>query len=669
MRPLLLLLLLCGAITPFAQKSPNFPEIKYGRIDPADLERKVYAIDSSASAVVISDIGICNIEGNNRGSFSVVFKHHKRVHILNKNGYHHGDITIPVYSSGDAEVELENLKAVTYNLENGKIVESKLEKSNVFKEKIDRNYSLKKFTLPNIKEGSIIEYEYRIVSDYISRLRPWAFQDDAPNLWSEFRVTIPQFFRYTFLSQGYQPFFINEQKSGTTTYMVMDATTTGATDRTSVSAGYTEYRWAMKDVPALKKESFTSDIGNHVSKIEFQLSATLEPLVPRNIMGTWTGLTNDLLKNEYFGAHLSTSNSWLADVVKPMIAEPVSELARAKKIFEYVRNNITCTDHSSVYMDQSLKNVLKTRNGNVAEINLLLTAMMRYAGIQADPVILSTTDNGYTFHLYPLLSRFNYVVSRVLVDGKEYMLDASRARLGFGRLAADCYNGHARIVDERATAIFLSADSLKERKVTSMFIRNNDKGEWIGALQQASGYNESFSIRDKIKEKGKDAFFAEVKKAYPVEVEITQPVIDSLDQYEHPVGMRYNVAMRKDDEDILYVNPMFGEGYKENPFKSAVRVYPVEMPYTMDETYVLSMEVPAGYEVDELPKQVAVKLNEQGDGYFEYLVTHSGNVISLRSRIKLLRAYFTPEEYDYMREFFMMVVNKHSEQIVFKKKK
>jgi hypothetical protein len=122
-------------------------------------------------------------------------------------------------------------------------------------------------------------------------------------------------------------------------------------------------------------------------------------------------------------------------------------------------------------------------------------------------------------------------------------------------------------------------------------------------------------------------------------------------------------------EDILYINPMFGEGYRENPFKSAERHYPVEMPYTMDETYNLSLIVPDGYEVDELPKQVAAKLNEEGDGYFEYLISQSGGIISMRSRVKLQRATFLPEEYESMREFFALVVSKHNEQIVLKKKK
>jgi hypothetical protein len=89
----------------------------------------------------------------------------------------------------------------------------------------------------------------------------------------------------------------------------------------------------------------------------------------------------------------------------------------------------------------------------------------------------------------------------------------------------------------------------------------------------------------------------------------------------------------------------------------------------MDEIYNMSLFVPDGYEVDELPKQIALKLNEAGDGYFEYLISQSGNIVSMRSRIKLQRAYFAPDEYDTMREFFALIVNKHSEQIVLKKKK
>jgi hypothetical protein len=113
---------------------------------------------------------------------------------------------------------------------------------------------------------------------------------------------------------------------------------------------------------------------------------------------------------------------------------------------------------------------------------------------------------------------------------------------------------------------------------------------------------------------------------------------------------------------------MFGEGYKENPFKSAQRYYPVEMPYAVDETYLLQLQVPAGYAIDEMPKQMLVKLNEDEDGVFEYRISESNGYISLRSRLRFKRSYFQPDEYEMLREFFNLVVKKHNEQIVFKKK-
>jgi hypothetical protein len=114
---------------------------------------------------------------------------------------------------------------------------------------------------------------------------------------------------------------------------------------------------------------------------------------------------------------------------------------------------------------------------------------------------------------------------------------------------------------------------------------------------------------------------------------------------------------------------MFGEGYRSNPFKSAERLYPVEMPYATDETFLLTLQVPEGYVVDELPKQIRARFDEEGKSFFEYLVQVSESTISLRSRVKIDRAYYEPGEYEGLREFFNLIVKKHSEQIVFKKKK
>jgi hypothetical protein len=200
-------------------------------------------------------------------------------------------------------------------------------------------------------------------------------------------------------------------------------------------------------------------------------------------------------------------------------------------------------------------------------------------------------------------------------------------------------------------------------------LSTDEKGLISGKVQQTPGYYESYSLRNRIKEKGADELFKDIKKDFGAEVEIANARIDSLEKYEEPLQLSYDIKIAPGEDDIIYLNPVFGEGYKENYFKSAERTYPVEMPYTFDEIYVLRMEVPSGYQVDELPKSTRVNLDETGASFFEYIIGNNEGVISLRSRVKLNRTYFMPEEYEILREFFSMIVNKHSEQVVFKKKK
>lgn len=644
-------------------------KIKFGSVTAEDFKTTVYSLDSNAAAVIIADIGSTEIIGNTKGNFSLLFKNYRRAHILNKNGYEIGDVEISLYTNGESEEELENLKAVTYNLENGKVVETKLEvKSSVFKDKVNKNLLVKKFTFPNIKEGSIIEYEYKIKSDFIFNLQPWNFQGEYPRLWSEYNFAMPAFYNYVTLSQGYHPFAIKTSSTSRGNFNMADNRGVGATERANFSANVTDYRWVMKDVPALKEESYTSTLRNHISRIEFQLASIGEPFTFRQVMSTWKMATKELLDDEDFGEQLKRDNDWLKETMPVAVKGATTVLDKAKNIYSWVRDNFTCTNYNRKYLEQPLKNILKNKNGSVGEINLLLTAMLRRANVQADPVILSTRSHGYTHAAYPLIDRYNYVICRIDADGKEYFLDASQPGMGFGKLNYECYNGSARVINVTADEVDLNASSLKEIKSTTVFIINDEKGNSIGSIQQTPGYYESFRLRNLAKEKGKEQVFADIKKTLGEDVKISNTRLDSLDKYDEPIGIALDIDFIGDKEDIIYFNPMLGEGFKENPFKSAERFYPVEMPFTIDETYNLQMEIPKGYVVDELPKGAVVKFNEEEDAIFEYRVSMSGGNVSFRSRLVVKKAFFLPEEYETLREFFALVVKKQGEQIVFKKK-
>jgi hypothetical protein len=646
-------------------------DIKFGKISTKDFEKKVYEIDENAPAVIIADIGSCYIDGNTTGWFDVVYKHYRRVHILNKSSYDLANVSVLLYSSGTREETLEKVRAVTYNLENGKVVESKLDiKSGIFKDKIDKNWFAKKFTLPNVKEGSIIEYEFTIVSGFPGNFRPWRFQGTVPRLWSEYDVDIPEFFDYVFLTSGYKTYHVRKTSLKNKTFHINVGFVSYGSNIVQLPATISNHRWVMKDVPALKAEPFTSSLENHIAKLEFRLKAYRFPnMAPIDVMKNWTKVGEALLDDEDFGLQINRGNNWLDSEISGIVGNSNDPEEKARKIFAWLRDNFTCTSQYGIYLTNNLRNILKNKKGSVADINLLLIAMLRHQKIEADPVLIGTKENGSTHAIYPILNQYNKVICLANIQGQTYLLDASVPGMGFGFLPENCYNGHARLITKISSAIYLLPDSLRERKVTSVVMINKPDGSgWNGSFTSVLGYYESFQLRNDLKEKGKDDFFKEIKKEYSSEFDIKAPQYESLEVYDEPVQLKYDFTLDRGPDEIIYFHPMLAEAYKENLFKSAKRAYPVEMPYTMDETYILTLEIPDGYSVDEMPKSMVVKLNDNEDGIFEYRISASGNNVSLRCRIRFKRTLFAPEEYDMLREFFNMIVSKQAEQIVFKKK-
>ncbi len=641
--------------------------IKYGKITPADFDLSKYSFDTSVSAVVIADIGSSGFVGNTKGWFSLEFRRHTRIKILNKNGMDAANVEIPLYFSGQQEEKVNSLKASTYILENGKVIETELDKKSVFKDKYDKNHMEVKFTLPGVKEGCIIEYSYLVTSDFLRNLQPWSFQGNYPVLLSQYEVGIPDFFGYVFLSQG--TFQLEHTvESSKETYNILNQSSAGSSGHYTLPAILARHKWVAKNAPALKAESFTSTIRNHISRIEFQLSQYRFPNTPvEDIMGNWSKMATDLMKYEDFGQDLNKNNNWLDDEMKEVTQGATGQLEKTKKIYAYARDRFTCTGKRGFGLSASLKTIDKNKNGYAADINLLLTAMLKHEKIEAYPVLLSTRSHGYTNELYPLLDRFNYVVCAAKIDDRVYYLDASDPSLGFNHLPDECYNGHARMItNDNALSVYFNPDSLIEKKLTTVFLHSDKPGEWQGHFASSMGYYESLGIRSRIKEKGEDAFFKAIQTSYTGDYELTEKKVDRLKEPDVPVKVEYDFTMKQED-DMIYFNPMMGEGYKENFLKAAERNYPVEMPYVFDETYIFTFEVPADYSVEEIPKSAKVSFGES-DGFFEYLVDKSENTIRLRSRVKLKRATFAPEEYNDLREFFSYVVKKHAEPIVLKKK-
>lgn len=664
----IVLTVICFYLSKYNGVAQNKTDFKYGNIIPADFDVSKAQFDTAVGAVIIADVGRSDFDGNIKGWFSLSYKRQTRIKILNKTGFDAATVEIPLFFIDQAEEKLINLKASTYTLESGKVVETELDKKSIFKDKYDKNHLIVKFTLPGIKEGCIIEYSYTIKSDFLYNLQPWEFQGEYPVLWSQYEVKIPDFFYYLFITQGNFPIEHNSETTSQNYHLTIPGGASGSEYYTFADDAVL-HKWMAKNVPALKMESFTSTMQNHISKIEFQLSQYRFPNRPvRNLMGNWANISAGLMLDESFGNLLDKNNNWLDDEIKSITSGSSDTLEKTKRIYAFVRDKFISKGNRGIWLSSSLKTIDKSKTGYVADLNLLLIAMLRHENINADPVILSTRRHGYTNELYPLLNNFNYVICMLTIGDKEYLLDASNPVLGFNHIPNECYNGQARIISSNYTEVKkLSPELIVEKNNTTVFMRSDKPGEWEGHMASNMGYYESVNARAQIKETGEVQFLKNIKADYDGEIELSETKVDQLKDLDNPLRLEYDFKIR-DEGEMVYFNPMLAEGYKDNYFKSVERLYPVEMPYLIDETYILNFEVPASYTIEDLPKPAKVNFGEK-DGFFEYMIEKSGQTIHLRSRVKLNRAIFFPEEYNSLREFYSYIIKKHAESIVLKKKK
>lgn len=670
-----LFLLLTFCAVAFAQKTP----VTFGKITAPDFAIPLNpVIDSNTSAVIIADLGNTTFKGNDKGWVSYIFKRKTRIKILNKKAFELATVKIPLYTDGDNREKLENFSATTYNLENGNVVAAKMERNDLFTDKIDKNRIEQKFTLPAVKENSIIEYSYTVYSDFYFNIPEWSFQNiDYPCLWSEYEVNIPSLVGYVFSKRGVHSFHVDKADDGHENYLIKrqgEISRGTADDMLNISASTVKHRWVMKDIPAFYVENYLTSPENYIDKIDFQLSQTFDGQDVHPVKNTWTKATEDMLKDNDFASFITEEdrNDWLDKHLGTITKNNADQLQQAKDIYYFLSANFTCTSYHTKYVKTTLQDVFKNKKGNVGEINLLLTDMLLRKQITASPVVLSTREFGFNYPSYPVLGRLDYVICKAVINDRVYYLDASRPNLGFGHLPENCYNGHARVVGKEDTAsVYFLADSVKERNAAFVRIINNPdgKGGLQGVYENAMGYMTSHDLRESVRTDGESKYFASLQSSSGDGVELTETGIDSLKLVEDPVKVHVNFNIKSlTDDDIIYFNPVLWSEFKTNPFSAAVRKYPVEMPYPVNQVYVLSMEVPDGFTIDELPKSAKVLFNGN-DGVFEYLVQKDASGIQLRSTVSLKKANFDPEEYNALREFFGYVVKKQSEQIVFKRKK
>ena len=181
----------------------NAQEFKLGKVSIAELEEKEHPKEPSAVAAILFKKGNVRFEYSESQGFQVLTVVQTRVKIYKKEGYDWANQSVKYYLDNSLSESVSFSDAVTYNLVGGKIEKTKLKSDGEFIEKINKYWGRKKIAMPNVKEGSVIEFEYTIKSSIIGSLRDWDFQTSIPVNYSEFTTYIPEYYEYKSNQKGY----------------------------------------------------------------------------------------------------------------------------------------------------------------------------------------------------------------------------------------------------------------------------------------------------------------------------------------------------------------------------------------------------------------------------------------------------------------------------------
>ncbi|MEP6594429.1 MAG: DUF3857 domain-containing protein [Ginsengibacter sp.] len=508
----------------FTQKNPA---IKFGTVLPSDFDLSANKIiDSNTNAVIIANVGSLEFVGNKHDWISYIYKRSTRIKILNNKAYDAATIKIHLYGNDDKVDQINNFHASTYNISNGKVVETKLLNNDIFTEKLRKGIIEKKFTMPDIKEGSIIEYTYIITSYHYYSLPEWDFQNlNYPCLYSEYKIGIPDLVRYSIMHYGIDSFFSNKAEQG-----FKNLSVTSKNSDIIVSAAVYNNTWVMKNIPAFKNEEYINHPKDYLDRLEFTLTQTSDGEKIHELRTSWKVAEDRLLASDYFGMRIDPVGAEnLTNTLNKLCPSRGDALSNAKSIYSYVRDNFTCLPDDEIYIN-SLYDINKSHKGSVAELNMLVIAMLRLRNLHADPVILSTKDYGMHPAEYPVLEKMNYLICMLRVGNDTIYLDASDPLLGFGKLPLRCYNGHAQIINaNHSGSLFFYPGDIKERSATFVNIVNDENGNGKSAsFESTLGYFQSYDLRDKIKEEGMEKYISNLKAEYGSDFEISNFTIDSF---------------------------------------------------------------------------------------------------------------------------------------------
>ncbi len=621
------------------------------------LLQDTYSIDSNASAIVLSEKGTSSLTNGN-----LIYKVERIIKILKSSAI---DEISTINISRYKYTSVTQIKASTFNLENGQIIRQNLEKADIFKDKIQDNFSVVKFNLPGVKEASLVYYTFTITNPGNIYVPEWEFQSQVPKLYSCYEASIPKYIVHTPLIRSNEDFPEVKNESDLQQckgcYYTVDYGANLFVTKTMV----------RRNIPAFRQEAYMSSPDNYKERVKIHVSGVADRGYFVNIMNKWPDVINKYFyENDFFGKQVFAPNAFLKNKIKLLTSEKNSDLEKAKSIYYFVRDSITLTPLNTEW--GNVKNTFESRIGNGLNKNLLLAAMLRKAGLDCSPMIITPKTEEKLNAVYPDINLNLEILCKLNIDRKAYFLDPSEKYMPFGVLFPQYYNGYARTVQEKSTEVTLNPRDIKDKTIILVSATPSADGSNLEFKMDIQfGTYTALGIRSML---AKDStYFKKLSDTYVDNLDDNDSIkleVKNKDNADLPLGLHSEGRIKMDARiDKVYLNLFFYKFADKNPFPDLERLFPIEFDYLKDLNYTFYLKLPESYSLDEIPQSKILKVGP--DDRIQMTNMSSFNeadkTFAFNSRLTFKEAVFNPEDYNDIRSFFEEMLKEQNKNIILTK--
>ncbi|MFS4428964.1 transglutaminase-like domain-containing protein [Chryseobacterium sp. S90] len=636
----LIVLVLCSASAIMMNAQKKYKFLNPPKFNDADLSKTKSLLDENAPAEILYKSAYFMIDANTGNLHK---KYYFRVKIYDKDKAEDWlNLEIPIYNVGTNRESLGKFKAFTYNLENGITVPVKVEKSSQYKSKENKYVTLTKFAFPSVKNGSILEYQYEIISPFRFMIPEVLIESDTPSLNTEYVLDTP-------INMSYN---VNYTGGLSPKHREME-------ERNLYGTQYKTFRFAFENLKGFKTEKFVRNDRNFRTKISAELNSTNFGEL-KLYSSSWDQIGKRLYESEDFGGELKRTK--LAKENMPAgVSEMKTDLEKANAIFSYVQKTFTWNKDKGIYTEDGIKKLLETKVGNAAEINLFLVMMLREAGLKADPLVISTVENGLINLVSPNISNMNFVLASINIDNQLHIYDATSKQSSLDEIPLKSWNQYGILVTKEKTLQIQMTNIKSSNTFLTVNGKINDDGSISGTYSDRDTGAYAMYVKDSYDDNA-EKYKKQYKENFSMDfTDINSKVLENGDFESSMKFSSMNLIDRVGKKMII--NPMLFLNKSSNEFdQTEVRQYPIDFGSPITKVKKIVLEIPEGYVIEEMPKEKRI-VTEDKEIAYTYSVEQKGNKLEVTTTTKVSSSDYPKEYYPAFKQIWG-VASKFENQVI-----